>query len=530
MYPGPHALKHPDRPAFIMAFTGETVSYREYEARCNRLAHLLRALGLRRGDHYALFMENNARIIESCAAGVRSGLYYTAANSYLTASELAYILENSESQVLITSASRLSVAREAMAQVPRIRLCLVVDAPADLVNDGSLDQADPGERIPVRDFVKATLKFPDTPIADESMGGPMLYSSGTTGRPKGVFKPLPDIPPGEITPGIRFSDGLWGFRDDMVYLSPAPLYHSAPNSSVSLTIRRGGTVIVMEKFDPERYLALVQQYKVTHSQLVPTMFSRMLKLPQTTRSRYDLSSLEVIIHAAAPCPVPVKEQMIAWWGPIIREYYGATEGLGFAACNSEQWLAHKGTVGKVVWGTLHVLDEALQPCPPGVSGTLWFEPPTEFEYFNDSARTQESRSPDGKLATVGDVGYLNEAGFLFLTDRATFMIISGGVNIYPQECENLLITHPKVADAAVFGIPNEDLGEEVKAVIQVMPGVDRDEAVTEELIAFCRAHLAAIKCPRSIDFIDEMPRLPTGKLYKKPLREKYWAGHSSRIV
>lgn len=530
MYPGHYAQQHPDRPAFIMAATGASVSYREYEARCNRLAHLLRALGLRRGDHYAIFMENNARFIESCAAGVRAGLYYTAANSYLTANELAYILENSESQILITSGSRLAVAREAMAQVPRIRLCLVVDAPEGLVRDGPIDRADPGESIPVRDFVSATQEHPDTPIADESMGGPMLYSSGTTGRPKGVFKPVPNIAPGEITPGIRFSDGLWGFRDDMVYLSPAPLYHSAPNSSVSLTLRRGGTVIVMEKFDPERFLALVEQYRVTHSQLVPTMFSRMLKLPESVRQKYDLSSLEVAIHAAAPCPVPVKEQMIAWWGPIIREYYGATEGLGFAACNSEEWLQRKGTVGKVVWGKLHVLDEAMQPCPSGVSGTLWFEPPTEFEYFNDAARTQESRSQDGRLSTVGDVGYLDEAGYLFLTDRATFMIISGGVNIYPQECENLLITHPKVADAAVFGVPNEDLGEEVKAVVQVMPGVTQGDEVAQELIAFCRAHLAALKCPRSIDFIDEMPRLPTGKLYKKPLREKYWAGHASRIV
>jgi long-chain acyl-CoA synthetase len=519
MYPGRHAIHHPDRPAFIMAGTGESVSYREFESRCNRLAHLLRAMGLVRGDHYAIFMENNARFIESCAAGVRAGLYYTAANSYLTAGELAYILDNSESQVLITSATRLEIALEAMAQVPRIRLCLVVDLPAGTAES---------ERV--QDFAQATGRWPSTPIADESMGGPMLYSSGTTGRPKGVFKPVPEIAPGASTPGIEFSDRLWGFRDDMVYLSPAPLYHSAPNSSVSLTLRRGGTVIVMERFDPERFLALVEQYRVTHSQLVPTMFSRMLKLPETVRQRYDLRSLEVAIHAAAPCPVPVKEQMIAWWGPIIREYYGATEGLGFAACNSDEWLTRKGTVGKVVWGKLHVLDDAMQPCPPGVSGTLWFEPPTEFRYFNDDARTQESRSPDGRLATVGDVGYLDEAGYLFLTDRSTFMIISGGVNIYPQECENLLITHPQVADAAVFGVPNEDLGEEVKAVVQVMPGVARNAETAEQLMAFCRSHLATIKCPRSIDFIDEMPRLPTGKLYKKPLREAYWAGHASRIV
>jgi long-chain acyl-CoA synthetase len=358
----------------------------------------------------------------------------------------------------------------------------------------------------------------------------MLYSSGTTGRPKGILKALPELPPSQDTPQLAFSDRLWGYRDDMVYLSPAPLYHSAPNSAVSLTIRRGGTVIIMERFDPEDYLALVERYKVTHSQLVPTMFSRILKLAPEVRGRYDVSSLEVVVHAAAPCPVPIKEQMIAWWGPIIREYYGATEGMGFAACDSHEWLAHKGTVGRVVLGELHVLDEAMQPCPVGSSGTLWFKPPAPFEYFNDAQRTAESRSADGVLTTVGDVGYLDEEGYLYLTDRSTFMIISGGVNIYPQECENLLITHPKVSDAAVFGVPNDDLGEEVKAVVQAMPGVTPDAALAAELIAFCQQHLARPKCPRSIDFLEALPRLPTGKLYKKPLREKYWAGRKGRIV
>jgi long-chain acyl-CoA synthetase len=289
-------------------------------------------------------------------------------------------------------------------------------------------------------------------------------------------------------------------------------------------------VIIMERFDPQEYLALVERYKVTHSQLVPTMFSRILKLAPEVRGRYDVSSLEVVVHAAAPCPVPVKEQMIAWWGPIIREYYGATEGMGFASCDSHEWLAHKGTVGRVVLGELHVLDEAMQPCPAGTSGTLWFKPPAPFEYFNDAQRTAESRSADGVLTTVGDVGFLDAEGYLYLTDRSTFMIISGGVNIYPQECENLLITHPKVSDAAVFGVPNDDLGEEVKAVVQVMPGITADAALAAELIAFCQQHLARPKCPRSIDFLEALPRLPTGKLYKKPLRETYWAGRAGRIV
>ena len=516
MYTGTHVKTHPDRAAFIMASTGETVTYRELEARSNRLAHLLRSLGLQHGGHYAIYMENHARFIESCAAGARSGLYYTCVNSFLTADELAYIIDNSESTVVITSRARLEVARQAIARCPKVVACIVVDGPGDGHAVINLDEA--------------AARFPDTPLADERMGIPMLYSSGTTGRPKGILKPLPDQSPAQSTPQLDFGIRMWGYRSGMVYLSPAPLYHSAPNSAVTLTIRQGGTVIVMEKFDPEQYLQLVERYKVTHSQLVPTMFSRMLKLPEATRRRYDLSSLEVAVHAAAPCPVPVKEQMIDWWGPIIREYYGATEGHGFTVCDSQEWLAHKGTVGRVVLGELHVLDDDLKPCPTGVSGTLWFKPPHPFEYFKDPERTAESRSADGGLATVGDVGYVDADGFVFLTDRATFMIISGGVNIYPQECENLLVTHRKVADAAVFGVPNEEMGEEVKAVVQVMPGVTADAALGAELIAFCQEHLAKLKCPRTVDFIDAMPRLPTGKLYKKPLREQYWAGHKSRIV
>jgi long-chain acyl-CoA synthetase len=316
----------------------------------------------------------------------------------------------------------------------------------------------------------------------------------------------------------------------MIYLSPAPLYHSAPQAAVSLTIRMGGTAIIMEHFDPEQYMALVDRYRVTHSQLVPTMFSRMLKLPDETRRRYDLSSLEVAIHAAAPCPVPVKEQMIEWWGPIIHEYYGATEGLGFTACDSAEWLAHRGTVGRVLFGELRVLDEEMQPVPLGTPGTLWFKTATPFEYFKDPAKTKEARSPDGTMSTVGDVGYVDEDGYLYLTDRRTFMIISGGVNIYPQESENLLITHPKVADAAVFGVPNDDLGEEVKAVVQPAPGIRPTPALAAELIVFCREHLAHLKCPCSIDFEEQLPRLPTGKLYKRLLRDRYWGERKSRIV
>jgi long-chain acyl-CoA synthetase len=516
MYPGNQAAKDADKPAFIMAKTGEVVSYAELEARSNRVAHLLRARGLRRLDHFAIFMENNARYLECCSAGTRAGLYYTCINSFLTPDELAYILDNSDSKVLITSEAKRAVAMAALKSCPKIELCLIADGPGD------------GARI--QNLDKAAAAYPATPIADEALGAAMLYSSGTTGRPKGILRPLPVQPPSQQLPLYAFLDKLWRYRDGMIYLSPAPLYHSAPQAAVGLAIDRGATVVIMESFDAERYLQLVEQYRVTHSQLVPTMFSRMLKLPDDVRRRYDLSSLEIAVHAAAPCPVPVKEQMIAWWGPIVQEYYGATEGLGFTACDSVEWLAHKGTVGKVLLGQLQVLDAAMQPCPTGTAGTLWFKTATPFEYFNDPARTAQARSADGSMSTVGDVGYVDSDGYLYLTDRATFMIISGGVNIYPQECENLLITHPKVADAAVFGVPNEDLGEEVKAAIQLMPGVVPGPEITEELIAFCSEHLARQKCPRSIDFEAELPRLPTGKLYKRVLRDRYWQGHKTRIL
>jgi long-chain acyl-CoA synthetase len=516
MYSGLHAASRAQQPAVIMANTGETITYGELEVRSNRLAHLLRAQGLKRLDHYAIYMENNARYIECCGAGERSGFYYTCVNSFLTVEELAYIVNNSQSKVLIASQAKRDVALAAMPLCPMIELCLIVDGEGD------------GDRVLNLD--KATTGLPATPLADESLGTAMLYSSGTTGRPKGILRPLPELAPVQQLPIFDFLLKLWRYRDGMMYLSPAPLYHSAPQAAVNLTIRMGGTAVIMERFDAEHYLQLVEKYRITHSQLVPTMFSRLLKLPDELRRRYDLSSLEIAIHAAAPCPVQVKEQMIEWWGPIIHEYYGATEGLGFTACDSAEWLAHRGTVGRVLLGQLHVLDDDMKPLPTGMSGTLWFKTATPFEYFNDPAKTAEARSADGTMSTVGDVGYVDSDGYLYLTDRATFMIISGGVNIYPQECENLLITHPKVADAAVIGVPNADLGEEVKAVVQLMPDVFAEPAIAEELIAFCGQHLARQKVPRSIDFEAELPRLPTGKLYKRLLRDRYWGNKTSRIV
>src|SRR3981081_3115121 len=341
MYAGKHAHLRPLQPAFIMANSGEAVTYAELEARSNRLAHLLRNRGLKRLGHYALFMENISRYLETCGAGERSGLYFTCVNSYLTASELAYIVNNSQSRVLITSAAKFDVAREALEECPKVELCIVADGP--------------GESERIVGLREATSGLPKTPISDEYIGTAMLYSSGTPGRPKGSLRPLPEQPPTQQLPIFDFLQKLWHYREGMIYLSPAPLYHSAPQAAVNLAIRMGGTAIIMEHFDPQRYLELVEKWRVTHSQLVPTMFSRMLKLPEETRARHDLSSLEIAIHAAAPCPVAVKDDMISWWGPIIHEYYGATEGLGFTACDSEEWRAHRATVGRVLPGQLHIL-------------------------------------------------------------------------------------------------------------------------------------------------------------------------------
>jgi long-chain acyl-CoA synthetase len=354
MYTGKHAHLRPLQPAFIMAGTGEAVTYAELEARSNRLAHLFRNRGLKRLDHYAIFMENNSRYLECCGAGERSGLYFTCVNSYLMAGELAYIVTNGESRVLITSMAKLDIAREALPQCPKVELCIVVDGP--------------GESARIIGLQEATAGLPKTPVADESIGTAMLYSSGTTGRPKGILRPLPEQPPTEQMPLFDFLQKLWQYREGMIYLSPAPLYHSAPQAAVNLTIRMGGTVIIMESFDPERYLELVEKWGVTHSQLVPTMFSRLLKLPEAVRHRYDLSSLEIAIHAAAPCPAMVKDDIIKWWGPIVHEYYGATEGLGFTACDSAEWLAHRGTVGKVLFGDLHILDEDYEAVCQGHTG------------------------------------------------------------------------------------------------------------------------------------------------------------------
>ena len=506
------AAERPDKAAYIMAATGQTFSYLDLEQGSNRLAHLFRSLGLNRGDHIAILLENHPLFLQICVAAQRSGLYFTAISYRLQRDEVAYIVNDCGAKVFITSRDRQSVVEALLADLP------------DLGQAYMLDGISPG----FESLESAIETQPTTPIEDESIGTSMLYSSGTTGRPKGVFRQLPEGQWGAEDSAALFR-ALYGATDDSVYLSPAPLYHAAPLTFSMGFLLGGMTVVVMEHFDAEAALKTIQTYRATHSQWVPTMFIRMLKLDQETRLNYDVSSLQCAIHAAAPCPVPVKEQMIEWWGPVIFEYYAGSEGNGFVAITSEEWLAHKGSVGRGLTAVLHICDEEGNEVPVGESGTIYFEGGGEFEYHNDPQKTAESRHPKG-WSTLGDIGYLDEEGYLYLTDRKSFMIISGGVNIYPQETENLLVTHPKVMDVAVFGVPNEDFGEEVKAVVQPIHWEDAGPELEAELIDFCRDNISHIKCPKTIDFEQELPRHPTGKLYKRLLKDRYWEGHKTGIL
>ncbi|MVZ99561.1 AMP-binding protein [Actinomadura sp. LD22] len=508
MHLGQVAAQTPDKPAVIMAGSGRVLTFRELNDASNRLARLLHAEGLRPGDHIAFMLENHPLYLAIAWAAQRSGLYYTAISSRLQPEELAYIVGNCEAKAFITSA-----AMEAAAQDPP-------DVPLRLMLGGTAPGYD--------SYEERVAAHPAEPIEHECEGSDMLYSSGTTGRPKGVKPPLTRAPMGTAGPLHMLITGLFGAGEDSVYLSPAPLYHAAPLRYSLVFQRCGATVVVMEKFDAEQALAAIEKYRVTHSQWVPTMFIRMLKLPDEVRAKYDLSSLVCAVHAAAPCPVPVKERMIDWWGPILHEYYAGTEGNCFVYTDSEDWLAHKGTVGRPILGEVHVLDEDGAEQPPGTPGTLYFGGGPEFEYHGDEAKTAASRDPWGHgWTTLGDVGHVDEDGFLYLTDRRSYMIISGGVNIYPQEAENVLAVHPKVADVAVFGVPDAEMGEAVKAVVQPASMADAGPELEAELIAYCRGHLAHYKCPRSVDFRAELPRHPTGKLYKRLLRDEYWKDQSA---
>lgn len=518
--PASHALKTPDRPAIIMGGSGQQQTFAELDERSARLAQLFWAEGLRPGDHVAILMENHIRYIEVFWAAFRSGLYLTTINRYLTPAEAGYIIDNCDAKVLVMSAYTSDVASAVIPMTPKVRRRLMVDG-----------------TVPGYDaYEEALMGHPATKRNEEPLGRTMLYSSGTTGQPKGVWRPLTGRTVQEGKPQlIPVYQTMYDMGPDTVYLSPAPIYHSAPLLFSTDSMALGATVVMMEKFDPERALALIEKYEVTHAQFVATMFSRMLKLPKEVREKYDVSSLQCVITGAAPCSVQVKEAMIDWFGPIINEYYAGTEDTGATLIDSEEALKHPGSVGRAAFGdTIHICDADGNDLPVGEVGRIYFETSevvAGFQYYGEPEKTAGSHHPDHPNWTaLGDLGRLDEEGYLYLADRESFMIIAGGVNIYPQEIENALLLHPAVQDVAVFGVPNEDLGEEVKAVVQLVDASTQSEETAEELLAHCREHLARFKVPRSIEFLEDFPRSPTGKLFKAPLRDKYWEGHASRLL
>ncbi len=518
MYITEWAQQQPDKTAIIIAETGKTRSYAELEAMSNRAAQLFRAAGLAFRDHMALLIGNNVEFYDVCFGADRAGLYYTAISTRLTAPEVAYIVNDCGARLVVIGAEFADMAAELRALCPQVSHFYLTGAAGNGPPAGWLD------------WDAASAAASPARIADEIQGRDMLYSSGTTGKPKGVKRPLNGDAVGASTPFYENALNIYGYHRDMVYLSPAPGYHAAPLRYTMVVSRVGGLLVVMEHFDAERALALIEQYGVTHSNWVPTMFVRMLKLPEATRQLYKLDTHRVAIHGAGPVSVETKRRMIEWWGPILYEYYAASEGNGTTIITAPEWLARPGSVGRSVIGQARIVNEETgAEQPVGETGVVHFEGGLPFAYHNDPDKTKAAFNEQG-WSTMGDVGYVDADGYLYLTDRKAFMIISGGVNIYPQEAENVLIDHPLVADVAVIGVPNEDFGEEVKAVVQLVDPARASPEIAAELIAHCRQHLAAIKCPRSIDFDPALPRHETGKLYKRLIKDRYWGNRTSRIV
>ena len=497
------------KPAVVLHPSGTKVSFGALEERANRLAHYLRGAGLRPGDTVAVLMENNEHVHATMWAARRSGLYYTLINTHLTASEIAYIVEDSGAKALISSVAMRAVCLQLPSHLTRglPAVALLAD-----------DELEGWQRYP-----ECVAGKPPTPISDECDGQLLQYSAGSTGRPKGIRRPMSPTPTAGVSSLSTPVFEALGVSAESVYLSPAPTYHTAPAMWSMCAQAVGATTVMMERFDAEQALDCVQRYGVTHAQFVPTMFVRMLRLPESTRLGYDLSTLQRVVHAAAPCPPDIKQQMIDWWGPIVDEYYGSSEGAGISFIRAEDWLERPGSVGKPLLGVPHILDEDGRELPAGEVGEIYYDGGYPFEYLNDKAKTASALSSEGWV-TVGDVGYVDDDGYLYLTDRRHNMIISGGVNIYPQEAEDALVSHPLVVDAAVFGIPDDELGQSVKAVVELVDPSMASDDLAATLMSWLQDRLAKYKCPRSISFEERLPRTDAGKLSKQGLIDKYTVG------
>ena len=500
-HPAAFAARNPDKPAIIMAGSSQVITFAELDRLSNQVAHLLRANGVQTCDKVAILLDNDPLYLVLAWGAQRAGTFMTTVPYRLTGPEIEHILTDSGCKVLLSHQKFAPLLDETAKLVPAVHQFRI---------DGE------GEA----NLQAALAAQPETPIADERGGTDLLYSSGTTGRPKAVDVGLPEDPAVDARHWIGDMIEIFGATENSVYLSPAPMYHAAPIRWSMAFNRIGATVVIMEHFDAEQALALIEKYRITDSQWVPTHFVHMLDLPDVVKHKYDLSSHRNATHAAAPCPQGVKHAMIDWWGPIILEYYGASEGIGFTMINSQQWLAHPGSVGRVMLGVLHICDEEGNEVPPRTEGHVFFEPFRRFSYLNDPQKTADAYNPRG-WASVGDIGWVDEEGYLYLTDRKSFMIISGGVNIYPQEIENLLIMHPKVHDVAVIGAPDAAMGERVVAVVQPKDMATAGPELAAELSDWLAPQLSRVKLPRQIDFRAELPREPTGKLFKRKLRDEY---------
>ncbi|RFA10000.1 acyl-CoA synthetase [Subtercola boreus] len=510
MYPGAFTSTTPDKAAIIMADTGATVTYAELEERSVRLAHVLYDHGLRPGDSVAMLAPNSPLYYEVYWAAMRSGLYMTAINHRLSPVEVAYIANDCGARALIADSSLTETATAIIPLTGAITLRLSVGEA--IAGHGSFDEA--------------LAAASNVPPSDQPRGKDMLYSSGTTGQPKGVKAPLPPYQVNDgADPLLPLFGPMFGWDADTVYLNPSPLYHAAPLRFGGMIHSVGGTVVILPRFDAVAALVAIERYRITHSQWVPTMFVRMLKLPAAERIGHDLSSHRVAVHAAAPISVETKRAMIEWWGPILHEYYAATEAVGVTFIDSKAWLERPGTVGKAGLGIIHISDEEGNELPVGERGLVYFEREVlPFSYHNDPEKTKKAQHPlHDNWGTTGDIGYVDDDGYLFLTDRAAFMIISGGVNIYPQEVENALTLHPKVHDIAVIGVPDAEMGEAVRGFVQAAPGVETGPELETELLDYLRARIAHFKVPREIEFVDSLPRTETGKLQKHRLREGFVA-------
>lgn len=499
------ADKTPDAPAIVMAGSGETVTFRQLVERSNQAAQLFRGLGLNAGDHIAFMIDNQPLFFELCWAAKLSGLKYTPISTYLAAEDAAYILADCGAKVFVASGRVSDVAIDAVKLVPQQIHCYVA---------GEISKS-------FRSWEREVARFPATEITGPPFGADMSYSSGTTGRPKGVVKAPEAIPIGHPNATMERSYPGYGFSSTTRFLVPNPAYHSAPMRFSMIVHMLGGCVVLMERFDPENALKAIDEHKVNHGLFVPTMFVRMLQLEEKVRCAYDISSLKQVMHAAAPCPTAIKEKMINWWGPIITEFYGSTEECGFTVISSEEWLDRKGSVGRPIYGIFHILDDSGNELPAGTVGTIWVEGTSGFSYYKDTAKTEKATNERG-WQTVGDLGYADDQGYIYLAGRNAFTINSGGVKISPKEVEDVLCAHPLVIEAAVFGVPDSEFGEQVKAVVQLVNYTDAGPETESVLIDYCRSRLSRIKAPKSIDFESALPRDAVGKLAKKALKARYW--------